>query len=347
MSFPKLNYFFLLALTLQTISLFGQAQSLERAFPRLDSLLNVKNNKPFNGTIIIATDRKIAYERQHGSSVPGKKTPFNENNQFVIGSVSKQITAVLVLRELDKHNLNLKDPIKKYLPELTMSWADTVTIHQLLTHTHGITTLDKPLAYPAGSKFNYSKIGYQLLGKIVAKTSGKTFPELSNELFILCGMKNTFDPNLKKHQKLVNGYVEKEDGKLHLEKSPLEEFTPAATFISTARDLVLWNSAVHSGKLLSAATYKLMITPYATRQHVFLGKTDYGYGPTITNTDNLLQIGQTGYIPGFVSMDYYFPQTKTSIIMLQNTAWDLNDLSKTFSYQLQALNILKETLLHQ
>ncbi|PIH00646.1 hypothetical protein CS542_03870 [Pedobacter sp. IW39] len=35
-----------------------------------------------------------------------------------MGSVSKQITAVLVLRELDKHNLNLKDPIKKYLPEL-------------------------------------------------------------------------------------------------------------------------------------------------------------------------------------------------------------------------------------
>ena len=222
MFFPKLSYSFLLALTLQTFSVFGQAQFLEKAFPRIDSLLKIKSDKPFNGIIIIAIDGKIAYERQNGSPVPGKKTPFNETDQFVIGSVSKQITAVLVLRELDKHQLNLQDPIKKYLPELTMSWADTVTIHQLLTHTHGITALDEPLAYPAGSKFNYSTIGYQLLGKIAAKTSGKTFPELSNELFILCGMKSTFDPNLKKHQRLVNGYIEKEDGKLHLEKSALE-----------------------------------------------------------------------------------------------------------------------------
>ncbi|RAJ34359.1 serine hydrolase domain-containing protein [Pedobacter cryoconitis] len=347
MSFPKLSHFFLLALTLQTIFFAGQAQSLEKAFPRLDSLLKVKNNKPFNGIMLIASDGKIVYEHQEGSPIPGKKTPFNENDQFVIGSVSKQITAVLVLRELDKHNLNLQDPIKKYLPELTMPWADTVTIHQLLTHTHGITAVDEPLAYPAGSKFNYSAIGYQLLGKIVARTSGKPFSELSNELFLLCEMKNTFDPNLKKHQRLVNGYIEKEDKRLHLEKSPLDEFVPAATLISTARDLVLWNTALHTGKLLSAVTYQLMITPYSTRQHVFLGKTDYGYGPTITASDNLLQIGQTGYIPGFVSMDYYFPQTKTSIIMLENTAWDLNDLSKTFSYHLQTLKILKETLLQK
>ena len=345
MSMTKYIFFLSLILLIQTTPSFSQAQLSENAFRRIDSLINTKNTKPFNGVIIIASAGKILYEIHNGSPVPGQKTPFKETDQFVIGSVSKQITAALVLRELDKNRLNLQDPIRKYLPELAMSWADTVTIHQLLTHTHGITALDEPLAYPAGSQFNYSAIGYQLLAKIVAKTSGKSFPELSNDLFLICGMTNTFDSNLKRHKKLVNGYIEKEDGKLHTEISPLEEFTPAATFISTARDLVLWNTALHSGKLLSPETYKLMITPYANRQHVFLGKTDYGYGPTITNTNGLLQIGQTGYIPGFVSMDYYFPQTKTSLIMLENTAWSLNDLSKTFSYHLQALKFLKEALI--
>ncbi|QNK62875.1 beta-lactamase family protein [Pedobacter sp. PAMC26386] len=342
MSFAKLHYYLLL--TLLILPHICPAQSTD-LFQRIDSLLTANNPHPFNGTILIAKDGKIEYERNTGSPVPGKKAPFGENDQFVIGSVSKQITAVLVLRELDQHHLQLQDPVRKYLPELEMSWADTVTIHQLLTHTHGITALDKPLAYPAGSQFNYSAIGYQLLGEIVAKTSGKSFPELSQELFLACGMKNTFDPNLKKHKKLVKGYVEKEDGKLHEEENPLEEFAPAATLISTARDLLHWNNALHNGKLLYPATYKLMITPYATRQHIFLGKTDYGYGPTITDTNGLIQIGQTGYVPGFVSMDYYFPQTKTSIIMLENTAWSLNDLSKTFNYHLQTLKFIKQALL--
>ncbi|MBB5635426.1 CubicO group peptidase (beta-lactamase class C family) [Pedobacter cryoconitis] len=343
MPFNRFSCLLLLILIVRSTPSFSQ--SAAPAFQRIDSLLKAKSSKPFNGVIIIAKEGKTLYENQNGSPVPGQKKLFKETDQFVIGSISKQITAVLVLRELDKKRLNLRDPIRKYLPELEMPWADTVTIHQLLTHTHGITALNEPLAYPAGTKFNYSTIGYQLLAKIVAKTSGKSFPELSDELFITCGMENTFDSNLKKHKRLVNGYIEKENGKLHLQTSPLKDFTPAATFISTARDLVLWNTALHLGKLLSPETYQLMITPYATRQHAFLGKTDYGYGPTITTTDRLLQIGQTGYIPGFVSMDYYFPKTKTSIIMLENTAWSLDDLSKTFSYHLQALKFLKEALL--
>ncbi|HEX9513956.1 MAG TPA: serine hydrolase domain-containing protein [Puia sp.] len=61
------------------------------------------------------------------------------------GSISKQITAVLVLRAYDQGKLRLQDTLRRYLPDLKASWADSITVHQLLTHTHGITYLDQPL----------------------------------------------------------------------------------------------------------------------------------------------------------------------------------------------------------
>jgi len=84
-----------------------------------------------------------------------------------------------VLREFDKGNIDLFTPIKKYLPELTQSWADTVTIHHLLTHMHGISQLDKPTTFKVGTQYSYSQIGYELLAKIIERTSGKSFAELS------------------------------------------------------------------------------------------------------------------------------------------------------------------------
>jgi CubicO group peptidase (beta-lactamase class C family) len=60
-------------------------------------------------------------------------------------SNSKQITAVLVLQAAEQGKLDLQTPIKKYLPAITQSWADTVTVHNLLNHTHGIVDLEKPV----------------------------------------------------------------------------------------------------------------------------------------------------------------------------------------------------------
>jgi Beta-lactamase class C and other penicillin binding proteins len=312
----------------------------------IDSLILAKTRKPFNGIILISQNGETRYSKILGYSDFDKKEVLKFNDQFVVGSISKQFTAVLVLREFDKGRLDLFTPIHNYLPELTQGWADTVTIHHLLTHMHGITQIDKPTAFKVGTQFSYSQIGYDLLAQIIQKTSGKSFAELSKELFEQCGMKNTYHPDIKDYSNLVKGYTEINNGKIEFENETFQNYVAAGSFISTAEDLTTWNNLFYSGKLLKEETMKVLTTQQkgAVRNHPIFGITKYGYGITIDTTDEILQLGQTGFAPGFVSMSFYFPKNQTSVIVLQNIAYDTDDLKKTFYYHTEILKIIRQEI---
>jgi len=322
---------------------FGQQNKIAR---KIDSLISIKTAKPFNGIILVSQDGQIKYNKSFGYSDIDKKNPLKLNDQFVVGSISKQFTAVLVLREYDKRNIDLFTPIHKYLPELTQGWADTVTVHHLLTHMHGITQLDKPTAFKVGTQYSYSQIGYDLLAKIIERTSGKSFAELSENLFIECGMENTFHPDVKRYNNLVKGYTESENGKIEFETDTFQNYVAAGSFISTANDLNIWNSLFYSGKLLKSKTMKELLTKQngAVRNHPIFGVTEYGYGITVDIKENIVQYGQTGFAPGFVSMNFYFPTNKASIIVLENIAYNKDDLKKTFYYHTGILKIVRNEI---
>lgn len=313
---------------------------------QIDSLVSAKTTKPFNGVILISQNGKTKYSKTSGYSDIDKKEVLKIDDQFVVGSISKQYTAVLVLRELDKGHLDLFTPIHSYLLELTQGWADTVTIHHLLTHMHGITQIDKPTTFKIGTQYSYSQIGYDLLAKIIEKTSGKTFAELSKKLFEKCGMKNTYHPDIKGYNNLVKGYTEVENGKIENENETFQNYVAAGSFISTAGDLNIWNEIFYSGKLLQKRTMKMLETKQkgAVRNHPVFGITEYGYGITIDTTDEILQLGQTGFAPGFVSLSYYFPKTQTSVVVLENIAYDTDVLKKTFYYHTGILKMVRQEI---
>jgi len=133
--------------------------------------------------VLISQNDTIIYSKAKGYSDFENKTELEASDLFVIGSISKQITAVLVLKEMENGALKLDDPIQKFLPELKQSWAKEVTIHHLLTHTHGIIDINIPLAFQPGSTFQYSQLGYQLLANILEHTQKKSFKEISMEFF--------------------------------------------------------------------------------------------------------------------------------------------------------------------
>jgi len=168
---------------------------------------------------------------------------------------------------------------------------------------------------------------------------------MSADLFAKCGMKHSFHPDKHTYKNLVNGYTEDLNGKIVLEKNSLQNYAAAGGFISSASDLALWNKNLFEGKLLAPVTLKKMTAKQknAVRDHPVFGKTAYGYGITIDST-NVIQYGQTGFAPGFVSMCFYFPKSKTSVVVLENIAYDTNDLKKTFYYHEQILAIVKENL---
>jgi D-alanyl-D-alanine carboxypeptidase len=313
---------------------------------RIDSLIFAQSAKPFNGVILISQNGKTKYSNISGYSDIEKKEVLRNNDQFVIGSISKQFTAVLVLREFDKGHLDLFTPIHQYLPELTQSWADTVTVHHLLVHMHGIIQIDKPTVFKVGTQYLYSQIGYDILTKIIEKTSRQSFAELSMNLFEECGMKNTFHPDIKEYKNLVKGYTETENREIEFETETFQNYVAAGSFISTIGDLNRWNNKLYSGKLLKEETMKMLVSKQkgAVRNHPIFGETEYGYGITVDTKGNILQYGQTGFAPGFISMSYYFPKNQTSVIVLSNIAYDTDDLKKAFYYHTAILEIVRQEI---
>lgn len=319
------------------------ASNAQNLVSQIDSILNAKHPQPFNGVVLLCENRKTTFLTAKGLSDLKKNIILKTDDQFVIGSLTKQFTAVLILLQYQKGKLNIKSPIKKYLPELTQPWADTVTIEQLLLHTHGIKTLNKPLLFKPGTQFLYSQLGYHLLGSILEETSKKSFATLSSELFKKYGMIHTFHPAWKSQHKLIKGYTISAEGKPNYSDGSLDNFPAAGSFISTAGDLLIWNKALHEGKILNDSIYKKMIAPQenAVRDHPFFGKTDYGYGITTGINEGLLQLGQTGFATGFVCMNFYFPQSKTSIIVLENMVYDEIDLKKAFYHHREILRLVR------
>jgi len=265
---------------------------------RIDSIIT-KNH--FNGVVLLTNKKNTLYSKVAGYSDIEKKTPLTLNNQFVIGSISKQITAVLVLIEYENGRINLDDTVAKYLNNLNQSWAKKVTIHQLLTHTHGIIDLEKPLEFDPGSKFQYSQLGYELLAQILQQITGHTFEKIATDFFQKHGLKNTFHPNNKKYKLLVKAYEEDENGNLVYTANSFDNYPAAGGFISNAKDLLKWNEKLYSGQLVNTKTLKLMSTKFATRIHPIFETINYGYGLLFKEGEQNIQIGALGYAPGFVS----------------------------------------------
>lgn len=316
----------------------GKQENFVELTSKIDSII-IENN--FNGVVSLSTDSVVIYSKSFGFSDLENKTKIDINDQFVIGSISKQITAVLILREYEKGKIGLNDTIGKYLTEIIQPWAKLVTIHQLLTHTHGIVDLDKSLEFEHGSQFHYSQLGYELLAQILKTVTEKTFKDLSTELFDQYRLKNTFHPDNIAYKNLVKGYEENENGILEYCSNSLFNYVPAGSFISNTRDLSKWNQLLYSEKLVKKETLELMKIKYATRIHPIFGTVEYGYGLLFKDNEQNIQIGALGYAPGFVSACYYYPQTKLNLVVLENTANDMDDFKKTFIVHTEIMELIK------
>lgn len=322
-------------------NLFGQKN--KTCFAKIDSLIKTTDVRQFNGVILIAENGKIKYSKAHGFKNFDNKTVLNIDDQFEIMSNSKQITAVLILKEVEKGKIDLQSPIKKYLPKLTQPLADSVTVHQLLNHTHGILAIDKPILFKPGTDFKYGNISNILLGEIIEYSSKRRYSELANELFKNLKMKNTFAYSKEKMKKVVSGHFSKENLFTVVNSTQInEESIPADGIISTVKDLAIWNNNLHKGKIVKPETYKLMISSTVFSQHNVFGKekVGYGYGIRICENEKNKYIGHTGLGDGFASMNLYFPKKKLSLIVLENQMNAKNELSYYFETEIKKI-ILK------
>jgi CubicO group peptidase (beta-lactamase class C family) len=331
---------FALFLAMLFISFNIYGQNKDDYSSKIDSLIKTTNPRSFNGVILISQKGKTKYKKAYGYSNIEKKTPLTTQDNFIIMSNSKQITAVLILKEVEKGKIDLQSPVRKYLPDLPQSWADSVTVHQLLNFSAGITDIDKPLTFTPGTNFKYGNTTYMMLGKIIEKVTGRKYIDVANDLFKELKMKNTYCFEQDKIQNRVQGY-RNANNNFKLEETSIEnnEKVSAAGIISNVTDLNIWDQLLHNGKILKTETYKLMTSYTITAQHNAFGKEKigYGYGVRISDKTPIKYIGHTGGGSGFVSFKVYFPEADVDLIVLENQSNENMDLSYEFEIKIREI----------
>lgn len=312
-----------------------QAQPQQSFAYQIDSLLQLQHPRKFNGTVVVQQNGKVLYAKAIGFADMDKQVPLGMDDKFSTMSIAKQVTATLVLRAVAQGSIDLHIPIKNYLADLHYAWADSITMHQLLNHTSGLSSFDieQPLKFKPGTAFSYSNIGYSLAGRVLEKQTSKSFEALVTELFQQCGMEHSAYYSDKNKQMLVKGHAIQNNGAMALKEKigiKPEDFFCAHLMV-TAKDLANWNEHLHRGKLLQPHTYQMMIDYAISAEHPLFGNKPigYGYGLRINNKQGFVEIGHTGYHPseGFTAVNLYYPETRTSIVVLENQAYENFDIA--------------------
>jgi CubicO group peptidase (beta-lactamase class C family) len=172
--------------------------------------------------IAVIEGGEVSFARGFGSKHPNENDPVRATTLFRIGSVTKVLTAIVVLQLVAEGRISLDDPLTEALPGFAFaqdpSWAPSITVRHLLTHASGMVDyavaevppdqqLDSALesylygefaeiAYlmaPAGRMWNYSNPNFYVAGLVAEKERGEPYRSLMRErLFAPLGMDRTF-----------------------------------------------------------------------------------------------------------------------------------------------------------
>jgi CubicO group peptidase (beta-lactamase class C family) len=171
----------------------------------------------FQGSVLVADHGKVIYRKAVGLANAEWNVPNTVDTKFRIGSITKQFTAMLILQLLDEGKLRLDGTLGDYLPEYPEGPGRAVTIHQLLTHSSGIPSYTSnpkffpeesrnpatptefikrfwslPLDFEPGTRFQYNNSGYFLLGVIIERLTGLSYPDaLQQRILTPLGLRNT------------------------------------------------------------------------------------------------------------------------------------------------------------
>jgi CubicO group peptidase (beta-lactamase class C family) len=290
----------------------------------------------FNGSALVADQGKPILRKGYGLANMEWNIPNTADTKFRLGSITKQFTATLVLQMVEQGKIDLNAPLGRYLPDYPKPNADRITIHQLLNHTSGIpgyTELPQfgavsrlakrpteflqvfsglDLLFDPGTKFSYNNSAYFVLGVILEKLSGQTYEQLlQSRIFGPAGMKDSgYDSTHPLLTKRAAGYDATLDGFRNTSYIDMTLPYSAGSLYSTVDDLYLWDQALYSDKLLTAASQQKMFTP---------GLSSYGYGVYIRKTGNVTTIEHGGGINGFNTIISRDLEPKRLVVLLNNT----------------------------
>ena len=324
---------------METIML-SDLQIIEKLQQYLEKLVNADL---FSGAVLLAKNGEAIYKNAYGLANQAHSIPNKINTKFNLGSMNKMFTGISAMQLVQAGKISLQNTIKDLVPDYpNREIAQKVTVHQLLTHTSGMGSffnkkfmdtsreilrsvedflpliMDEPLLFEPGTSWSYSNSGFLVMGYIIEKISGMAYEDyVQAHIFQPAGMKDTAAYDLDYDwPNLATGYTEMgaEPGrKKNNIFSHVIKGGPAGGGFSTVEDLLRFDIALRSNKLLNPEYTQILTTPKAK---ILRDDFQYGYGFETIIANGQRIVGHGGGAPGINShLQMYLDSGYTVAVM--------------------------------
>jgi CubicO group peptidase (beta-lactamase class C family) len=324
----------------------AQNQKAERHKQALSLIMRQYHNfNMFDGAVLVAENGKIIYKEAYGLANREWNIPNTTDTKFMIGSVSKPLTAMLMLIQVQKGLVSLHKTIADYLPEFKNKPAANITIKQLLSHTSGMPNydiikdffprisrqnfsreayvkvfMDSALAFEPGTRYAYSSWGYFTLGYIMERVTGKSYDQLmKDDIFTPLHMNNSgsyFHTQIV--PKRATGYDYSFGGFTSSDFRDQSNTMGTGDLYSTVDDMFKFHLAISNNTLINKQLNNEMLTEG-------MRPARYGYGWfnqnfKYTPTDSVAANFHLGMTEGFISFAIRIPSTNSFVVILCNSS---------------------------
>jgi CubicO group peptidase (beta-lactamase class C family) len=325
--------------------LFSQLTFAQSKASQLEEIMKKYHQyNMFDGSVLVAENGQVIYKSAFGLANREWQIPNGTDTKFMIGSVSKPITALLMLIQVQKGLIELDKTIADYVPDFSEKNGRKITIRQLLSHTSGIPNYDiikdffprisrqsfnreayiqlykdSTLAFEPGTKHYYSSWGYFTLGYIMEKVTGKSYAQLMKEdIFDKLGMSSSGSYlHTQIVEKRATGYEYTLDGYTSADFRDQSNAMGTGDLYSTVEDLFKLHLSLSNNTLLNKKLTDEMFTPG-------MRPAQYGFGWfnkqfKYTEKDSVSSNFHLGMTDGFLSFLIRVPSTNSMIVILCNS----------------------------
>jgi CubicO group peptidase (beta-lactamase class C family) len=323
-------------------------------------------------SLAIVHDQELVYAKGFGYIDDKQKVKATPGTIYSICSITKLFTAMALMQLRDAGKLNLDDPVARYLPwfdpEMVSPDDQPPTLRDLLRHSSGLpcepdkTIWSDPdrlfpsredlidriaslkMSYATNTEFNYSNLGYTLLGKVVSAVSGMEYSDyVFQNIVEPLGMENTtsYMPEELRGSEMAIGYGRwpRKGPRVEIVNSDWKSMIPAGGYASTVEDLArfaMWQFRVLDGKdevVLSRETLSEM-------QDTAWVDPPWGLGFALWYVNDDVIVGHYGGCSGYKSQIILCPEKKIAVAVIIN-AKDAPQWSLAFiAYRIMAPALL-------
>ena len=285
---------------------------------KIDSYLNASVTNGFSGAVLVSKKGEIILSKGYGWADRKNKIPNTSSTVFNIGSVTKQFSASAILKLVEQGKIKTSNNISSYFEQTPIDKRD-ITIHQLLTHTSGISNrtggfrydeankeqflkdfFESELQSKPGTKHQYANANYIMLTVILESVSGQTYSSFLNDyLFEPSQMKSTGYKSINFNtERLAHGYYYSRTDEKWVDWGTTQQHLPyndkhwysigKGDIHSSVEDLYKWHVALKNNVVLTSKTRAIQEAPYVSENDEMTSY--YGYGWAISKSERETKI---------------------------------------------------------